>query len=396
MALVPGSLQVDIFVTNVPNDPEFISPAGTVHDKQKPDPQPKRYSWAPERYPATLHAPRMSQPSTSMEDVPLDSNPRIPTYIVPPEVESRQDRPRVSISDDYNALLVPSLEVGPSGGRYGNGGLEEYELGLGGGGHYHEDTTWDVLDDTHFNGDLDAEVVPAEESLNRRLRREGAARRRESRETVMRYQSRNSSWMDPGQQLVSPMVVVSPGEYTKSSPPLSSLRGHGSRLGRDHSRSLTLDAGEVTLVGKEARRMSQPPYIQQYELGLGQRDPSKSRGKKTVRASMRHAVMDVSTVHSMMPKTGKGARGEEMEIRFSEEELEDVLAMAEYAWPGRPMLDKLLKEEVEMARGAIVVACACFFLLEFALWGRFAVLFFYRLRPNIVKCIDKEDRRGAD
>lgn len=68
----------------------------------------------------------------------------------------------------------------------------------------------------------------------------------------------------------------------------------------------------------------------------------------------------------MMPKTGKGARGEEMEIQFSEEELEDVLAMMEYAWPGHPVLDKLLQEEVEMARGAIVVACG-FFLSSYSL-----------------------------
>ena len=34
--------------------------------------------------------------------------------------------------------------------------------------------------------------------------------------------------------------------------------------------------------------------------------------------------------------------------------------MTEYAWPGHPMLDKLLQGEVEMARGAIVVAPGLF------------------------------------
>ena len=360
MALVSESLQIDIFVTNVPEDPKPISPAGTEHDEQKPDPQPgsksKRHSWTPATYPTTLHAPRMSQPSTRMEDVPLDSNPRIPIYTTPPEEDSSLDGSRTPISDDYNALLMPNPQIGPSGGQYGEGGLKgedyEYELGAGRDGQYQEDSTWDVLDDTHFNGDLDAEVVPAEESLNRRLKREGAARRRKTRDMAIGHQSMNSSWVDLGQQVASPTAVMSPGNS-----PLSSLHGRG----RHHSRSLTLNTSEATLVEKKARRTSLPPYLRQYELGLGQRDSSKSRNKRMGRASMRDKFTDVSAVQSMMPKTGKGARGEEMKILFSKEELEDVLAMSEYAWPGRPMLDKLLKEEVEMARGAIVVACACFY-----------------------------------
>jgi len=39
-------------------------------------------------------------------------------------------------------------------------------------------------------------------------------------------------------------------------------------------------------------------------------------------------------------------------IWFSTKELEDVLVMAEYyAWAGRPMLDKLLQEGVDRAKG---------------------------------------------
>ena len=64
--------------------------------------------------------------------------------------------------------------------------------------------------------------------------------------------------------------------------------------------------------------------------------------------SIRDKIMDVSAVQAMLPKTGQGARGEEVD---------DMLYMTEFAWPGRPMLDKLLKEEVEKAKGAIVVAC---------------------------------------
>ena len=334
MALVPGSLHIDIFVTNIPDVSTLMSPAGTVTEEQEPN-SPSgsklRQSWTPVEYPPTQHTPRVSQPLASMEDVSLCSEASVSTHTVPSEENLRRKRSRISVTDDYNTLLVPNPRIGPSSGRYEDGGLEGkgYKSEMG---HSQEDSTYDVLDYTHFNGDLDAEVVPAEESLNKRLRLEGLFRRKKTRRLAL--------------------------GYTKPSP-LSSLLGHGSRRGRGHSKPLTLNLSETTLTGKQARRASIPEYLQRYELGLSQQDPSKPTDKKAKRASLRDSLVDLSGVQSMMPKTGKGARGEEMEIQFSEEELEDVLAMAEYAWPGRPMLDKLLQEEVGVARGAIVVACEC-------------------------------------
>ena len=336
-----------------------MPPAGTDQEEQALTPRPKpklqRHSWTPGKYPTTLHAPRMSQPSTSMEDVPLGTEHPAPIHLALPEEKGRRRASQVSLSDDYNTLIVHSPHPGPSSGAYGDGGLTgnsyEYEMGVGAGGHYQEDSTYDVLDYTHFNGDLDAEVAPAEELLSRRLRKEGAIRRRKTRRLAMGYQ--NDSWVDLGQQVTSPTLDTNDGFS-----PLSSLHGHGGEREDDYSQFLTLSSGEPALTRKQARRVSVPVYLQQYELG--QRDPSKPRDKKADRASVssiRDSVVDLPTVQSMMPKTGKGARGEEAEIQFSEEELEDVLAMAEYAWPGRPMLDKLLQEEVDLAKGAIVVAC---------------------------------------
>lgn len=352
MALVPGSLQVDIFVTNIPKDPKPMPSAGVDSEQQttpRPGLEPQRHSWTPGKHPATLQAPQMTLPSTSMEDVPLGTE-----HLAP----SRRRVSRVSLSDDYNALLVYSPRPGSSGGSYGDGGLTgtsyEYEMGLGAGGHCLEDSTYDVLDYTHFNGDLDVEVAPAEQLLSRRLRKEGAIRRKKTRRLAMGYQ--NDSWADLGQQVASPTSEIDPGFS-----PLSSLHGHGGEQEDDYSQFLALGPAEPALTRKQARRVSVPAYLQQYEFS--QRDPSKPRDKKADRASVasvssiRESVVDLPTVQAMMPKTGKGARGEEAEILFSEEELEDVLAMAEYAWPGRPMLDKLLQEEVDMAKGAIIVAC---------------------------------------
>lgn len=402
MALVPGSLQIDIFVTNIPKDPIPMPPIRTELGQQsslQSGSKPPRDSWATTKHPATLYSLRMSQSSTSMEDIPLDSTSSTLVHVVPLEERSRRDGFRVSVSDDhdYNTLLGSGPHTGLFRGRCDGVGLRgkdyDYEVGLG-SGRYQEDSAYDVLDYTHFNGDLDAEVVPAEESLSRRLRQEGAARRRKTRKTAMGYQSQDDSRVDFGQQVASPTGITNPEEHTKSSP-LSILHDHGGGRGSGDS-EITPDLSEATLTRKQAHRVSLPPYLHQYELGL--RDPSKPGDKIADRASVssiRDSIGDVSAVQSMMPKTGKGARGEEMEIQFSEEELEDVLAMAEYAWPGHPMLDKLLQEEVEMARGAIVVACRCF-LSSYSLVIPYCFVRLCRLRTDVVKCVDKEGRRSAD
>lgn len=349
MALVPGSLHIDIFVTNAPKDAlKSMPPAGPPSEK------------------SGLHAPQMTQPSKSMEDVSLDGPPMIPIHIIPPHEKGRNRLSQASFNYEYNALVAPSIgHSGGSGGGYGDGGIKEsdYDLEMAGDGHgpsrrSQEDRHYDVLDYTHFNGDLDAEVVPAEESFSRRLREEGAMRRKQTRKMTLGYDSsRNSSWVNVD-EAASPTLVSTPGDM--ASPfSLPSSRGHG------RSASADLQSPGMT-GGKHARKTSNPADLSKLELGRLER-PRGNRESSS--SSIRNSVMDVSAVQLMMPKVGKGARGEEMKIHFSEEELDDVLAMTEYAWPGRPMLDKLLQEEVENAKGALVVACEYTHLSHLAFFG---------------------------
>lgn len=326
MALVPSSaLQVDIFVTNVPKDAPPMASAGTDGSRAP------RLSYTPGKSPIAWNAAGAS----SMEDVSLDS--RLPIHHVAPSDPSMDDR---------NSLLMPNPYDGMQGERYGDGGLRgqdyDYEMGLGGApGHQRQDTGYDVLDDTHFNGDLDEDVIPAEESFNRRLKQEGALRRKMTRKMTMGHghqaPDQDALWVDLGHQMGSPTLMQPPGPGEFPSPP---------------------SGGDDEAPGKEGRLSSAPSYHQ-----------SDPRAKRMGRASMssmnsmnsiRDKIMDVETVQAMLPKTGKGARGEEVALQFTDEEVEDMLTMTEFAWPGRPMLDKLLKEEVDRAKGAIVVACECF------------------------------------
>ena len=127
-----------------------------------------------------------------------------------------------SFSDDHNLLLMQKPHKAAPG-RYGDGGLKgqdyDYEMGMDGnntGGHFQEDSNYDVLDYTHFNGDLDTEVVPAEELFSRRLRQEGALRRKMMRKMTTgmgqeRDQDQETLWADLGQQVASPTLITTPG-----------------------------------------------------------------------------------------------------------------------------------------------------------------------------------------
>ena len=305
----------------------------------------------------TLQLPLTSQPSASMEDIPLI--PYGPTHTPPVEERSRLARPRRPINDDYNSLLMPTPHIGQPGERYGDGGLRgedhEYEMGMGGGGRFQEDNTYDVLDYTHFDGDVDAQV-PGEESLSRILKQQGTARRKMTRRATMGLVSRNSSTSSVNSWVTSQDMVASPVEDTNPLP-LPSPHSPEDEEGGNPPRASTAKTYEESTTETLTDRISFSSHLRPGELGL--RDPSKLMDEKEDTASIRGSIMDVSAVQSLMPNIGMGARGEEIKLQFSDEELTDVLAMTEYAWPGRPMLGKLLQEEVETARGAVVVACGC-------------------------------------
>ena len=147
-------------------------------------------------------------------------------------------------------------------------------------------------------------------------------------------QDQEHLWEDLGRQVASPTLIDTPGPG-ETRTPLPSTQ----YFDKEHQ--------------------STPPYHQE----PAKRDPRLARTSMSSMmstmstGSIRDKLMDVSSIQAMLPKIGKGARGEEVALHFKDEELEDMLAMTEYAWPGRPMLDKLLKEEVEQAKGPLVVAC---------------------------------------
>ena len=326
---------------NVPTNHAPIPIAGADGSK------PPRLSWAPAK------VSRKVAGASSIKGVSLDANTHV--HVVDSSDGGRQG----ASMDDRNSLLMPnpynrreaSMDdhnslLGPNPYSRTRPYYYDYEMAAGTPG---QDTTYDVLDDTHFNGDLDEDVLPAEESFNRRLRQEGVLRRKVTRMMMEHAHDRESLWEDLGQQVGSPTSIPTPG-IGEFSPPPTPSDSHG------HLQTLPTDAGPETL-GKEGRLPSEPtdPRIKRSERA--------SISSVNSLDSIRDKITDVAFIQEMLSKNRKGAQqGEEVALQFNDEEVEDMLAMTEFTWPGSPMLGKLLKEEVARAKGPVLVACERFFL----------------------------------
>jgi hypothetical protein len=57
---------------------------------------------------------------------------------------------------------------------------------------------------------------------------------------------------------------------------------------------------------------------------------------------------------------------EEPQLEVGEQEMRDISIMAEFARPGRPKVDLILRDEVGKTGGRVVVACECSILASFA------------------------------
>jgi hypothetical protein len=63
------------------------------------------------------------------------------------------------------------------------------------------------------------------------------------------------------------------------------------------------------------------------------------------------------SIRELMPRSGKGKHGEEVTLEPDEQEMADIDVVSEKTRPGKPLIDKILAEEVESAKGSVVVAC---------------------------------------
>jgi hypothetical protein len=72
----------------------------------------------------------------------------------------------------------------------------------------------------------------------------------------------------------------------------------------------------------------------------------------------------VSDLVGSRPGRGGGharSRSEQVRLEVESQEMQDISAVAEFARPGRPRLQRFLAEEVDRSHGAVIVGCTWFF-----------------------------------
>ena len=203
----------------------------------------------------------------------------------------------------------------------------------------------DSLDLTNFDGDDDT-AVPGEAQFSLKLRKTGKMRRSQSRHAASALKAKvelnkrggqekqgrghvAQSWdgagYPPPPRIVTPTPPTGPKRYslqdTKQSG--SSAEMYGSGAGTPYGTS-TYDVSDSTrhLMGSKNQSTA--------EFGM---PPQLSTGGAKLREDTMWDVDD--------------------------EEYDDLEVISEKARPGKPKLEKILKDEVEASQGAVAVACEC-------------------------------------
>jgi FAD-binding domain len=220
------------------------------------------------------------------------------------------------------------------------------------------------VDLTNFNGDDDTEL-PGEAQLSNRLRKEGFVRRAETRRLTMagigtterpRGDLFEFGGYDPPDHAGRDRHSV-----PSNLPPTQASDKHISRL---QISSKEIDISSVPMSSPWMSSPTTPSFAAESSaLKHGsERNPGLTSHKEDNNQAMStfDSRTDTNGVSSLMVQTGVGALGEEIKLTFDPVETHDVAAVAEYARPGRPKLDRLLSDEVQKAKGSVVVACESF------------------------------------
>jgi hypothetical protein len=206
-----------------------------------------------------------------------------------------------------------------------------------------------LLDLTNFDGDND-DRVRGESTLNRAVKKEGTIRRAITRKKKESRRSKRASETRGLGSKVVPNLPTIPAEAGQpqlslpARPRAGSTNSGGDGLGR-HQASARSSLLSIQSLAPPTSRAPSP-------IGW---DTSEH-----VEESMGHAKrMSTASVSSHAPSMQSLMREtmEEPQLELGEQEMRDIIVMAEFARPGRPKVDLIVRDEVATANGRIVVAC---------------------------------------
>ena len=334
----PTELQIDIFVTNAKPMMRVLSSHGPPEDPllAPPNPQFARNNTGPASREKGNHSP-----SNSVTSVETDS-----------EADSDVDL-------SYYESEVANEEHG--------------ELG-------HDEH---ILDLTNFEDDDDT-AMPGEALLNVAVREEGKKRRSVFRKSMLfpsagtkfeadhhpqvqlqqqRPQSQRMSWYAAGPGTRASVRLVDDGPST---PAMKSLAvpaiGEASSsqvrlLSPMSAATIATPTSAAPLLGDREhanQHFTFPPAPQPADRRISFAAPSWDASP---RPSSTYSRWSGSEAHSLAALVSEAAAEEQIRLDLDEEEIHDISVVAERARAGRPVFSRILADEVERAKGAIIVGC---------------------------------------
>ncbi|KAH8106959.1 hypothetical protein BXZ70DRAFT_915826 [Cristinia sonorae] len=342
MALVPSSeLQIDIYVTNAKPNPRKSMYRASMRLERL---QTEEDEFAPPE-PQFVREGQTMSPRSSSDNA------------------SRYTRPLSSMSTDSEESAGSDVDLSYYAGDF----LEEEHGAMG-----HEEH---VLDYTNFDGD-DESILPGEEVLNYSVRKEGKRRRSYVRRASMAIHSKDFEFRNSGYSGYSAAFS------TRSGVPVPAASASAVRLVAP-SKSIA-QLGAVTENIQESQLLSpSSPYSAIDTPGASSAatllpqhpfPPSPLHMSTTAPESPRTSMTQLPTPSSPQTRDRRLSQasamsswsnhslaalvqGADIRLELNEVELADISVVAERARPGKPKLDRILADEVERSKGAVVVGC---------------------------------------
>jgi hypothetical protein len=210
------------------------------------------------------------------------------------------------------------------------------------------------LDLTNFDGDND-DRVRGESTLNRALKKEGTVRRAITRKKTESRRPKRFSGARVDQRSKRmpslPTFYEEEASQPQPSPPAQPLES----LAAPSCNALGLHDLAATKSSHPFIQSSDPPAshaLSSIELDKPGYEDGYSEGSHVRRTSTMSVASQESSRQALIREVA-----EEPQLELGEQEMRDISVMAEFARPGRPKVDMILRDEVSRAGGRIVAAC---------------------------------------
>lgn len=235
-----------------------------------------------------------------------------------------------------------------------------------------------VLDLTNFEDDDDT-ALPGEYELNAAVKQEGTVRRsfwrRKTRALVSgpRTSGEKRSASIPRTSIERPTVrLVKERPQSRAMQSLSNNPGHSPVRSRVYSPAggLTPPKSSVPLLSvpedEATTRFVFPPLPTPSSTSSS--IPTLSRTPSPPQVSDRPSIASLrpestisvwSDVNSLSALVSEAAAQDQIRLELTEEEMADISVVAERARAGRPVFNRILEDEVERAKGSVIVGCRC-------------------------------------